>query len=290
MDKPSIALIGAGRLGTSLITALSKKGYQIAGVADADPQAAQSAGQAVNCGLVTGDPAAAAREAGFVIIAVPDSQIKLVAEGLAAKQAFKKGQVFCHTSGYLPSAVLVSLKLFGAYTISMHPFVSISSKDQSQRLAGAYYALEGDAVGLEAAREMVQALDGFSFSLRAQDKPLYHAASAMASNLALAMMLSAGKMLEKAGVDRESSEQMITAMLERLAGNVSQEGLEASVTGPIARGDRDTVAGHLQALRIADSALAQVYGILGTRLLDVLSPGKEPKNRTELEKTLREPW
>jgi hypothetical protein len=50
------------------------------------------------------------------------------------------------------------------------------------------------------------------------------------------------------------------------------------------------VAGHLQALRIADSALAQVYGILGTRLLDVLSPGKEPKNRTELEKTLREPW
>jgi predicted short-subunit dehydrogenase-like oxidoreductase (DUF2520 family) len=184
MAKPTLALIGAGKLGTSLALALHQKGYKIIAVADVNEEAARVAAPALGAPLASADPAAAAREADLVILAVPDSAVKLVAENLAAKQAFKKGQIVCHTSGFLPAGVLVSLKLFGVYTLSLHPFVSIAQKFQAGRLAGAYFALEGDAVAVEQAREMVAALDGFSIAVKPQDKPLYHAAGAMASYLA----------------------------------------------------------------------------------------------------------
>jgi predicted short-subunit dehydrogenase-like oxidoreductase (DUF2520 family) len=287
MDKPAIALIGAGRLGTSLILALSQKGYKITGVADSDLPSAQAAAQAVQCSISTADPAAAAKEADFIIISVPDSQIKPVAEVLAAKQAFKKGQIFCHSSGYLPASALVSLKLFGAYTISMHPFVSISRKDQPQRLAGAYFALEGDAVGLESAKEVVSALDGFPVIIKAQDKPLYHAAGAIASNLAVSLLLSARQLLQNAGISGDESEQMLAAMQERLTRNISEDGLDASLTGPIARGDADTVAGHLQALRAADPALARVYALLGAKILEACKNGMGQNPYSQLEKLLK---
>jgi predicted short-subunit dehydrogenase-like oxidoreductase (DUF2520 family) len=249
MAKPNLALIGAGRLGTSLALALFQKGYKILAVADVNETAAREAAQALGSPPATTDPASAAKEADLVILAVPDSDIKMAAENLAAKQAFKKGQIVCHTSGFLPAGILVSLKLFGVYTLSLHPFVSISQKLQAARLSGAYFALEGDALAVEQAKELVAALDGFSITVKPQDKPLYHAAGAMASYLAVALWLGAEQALIKAGADQESAGQMVAGMLRSLEENVKQSGLAGALTGPIMRGDLATVQGHLQALK-----------------------------------------
>lgn len=268
MAKPDLALIGAGKLGTSLALALYQKGYRILAVSDTDESAAREAAQALGSPLSTADPAAAAKEADLVIMAVPDSAVKTVAEVLAAKQAFKKGQIVCHTSGFLPAGALVSLKLFGVYTLSLHPFVSIASKMQASSLSGAYFALEGDAMAVEQAREMVASLDGFAFTIKPQDKPLYHAAGAMASYLAVALWLGSEQALVKAGVDQESAGQMVIGLLGSLEENMKQRGLSGSLTGPIMRGDLATVQGHLQALKNWGGPYEQVYRMLGQTLLE----------------------
>ena len=283
MAKPTLALIGAGKLGTSLALALHQKGYDIIAVADVNEGAAREAAQALGAPLFTADPAAAAKEADLVILAVPDSAVKAVAENLAAKQAFKKGQIVCHTSGFLPAGILVSLKLFGVYTLSLHPFVSIARKMQAASLAGAYFALEGDALAVEQAREMVAALDGFSITIKPQDKPLYHAAGAMASYLAVALWLGAEQALVKAGADQESAGQMVLGMLHSLEENIKQNGLAGSLTGPIMRGDLATVQGHLQVLKTWGGLHEQVYRMLGQA---VLGKAKEQGLSPELAQKL----
>ena len=267
MAKPNLALIGAGRLGTSLALALFQKGYKILAVADVNETAAREAAQALGSPPATTDPACAAKEADLVILAVPDSAVKPVAENLAAKQAFKKGQIVCHTSGFLPAGALVSLKLFGVYTLSLHPFVSIAAKMQAASLAGAYFALEGDALAVEQAKEIVAALDGFSINIKPQDKPLYHAAGAMASYLAVALWLGSEQALIKAGADQESAGQMVISMLRSLEENIKQNGLAGALTGPIMRGDLATVQGHLQALKNWGGPYDQVYRMLGQAVL-----------------------
>ncbi|MDP2806615.1 MAG: DUF2520 domain-containing protein, partial [bacterium] len=189
-------------------------------------------------------------------------------ENLAAKQAFKKGQIVCHTSGFLPAGILVSLKLFGVFTLSLHPFVSIARKMQAGSLAGAYFALEGDAVAVEQAREMVAALDGFAITVKPQDKPLYHAAGAMASYLAVALWIGAEQALIKAGADEESSGQMITSMVHSLEENIKLNGLSGSLTGPVMRGDLATVQGHLQSLKNWGGPYEQIYRLLGQAVLE----------------------
>jgi len=267
MAKPNLALIGAGKLGTSLALALHRKGYTVLAVADIDEGAAREAAKELGSPPATADPAAAAKEADLVILAVPDSAIKSVAENLAARQAFKKGQIVCHTSGFLPAGVLVSLKLFGVYTLSLHPFVSIARKMQPENLSGAYFALEGDALAVEQAREMVAALDGFSLAIKPQDKPLYHAAGAMASYLAVALWLGSEQALIKAGADREAAGQMVASMVRSLEGNIKQNGLAGALTGPVMRGDLATVQGHLQALKAWGGPYEQIYRMLGRAVL-----------------------
>jgi predicted short-subunit dehydrogenase-like oxidoreductase (DUF2520 family) len=287
MAKPNLALIGAGKLGTSLALALFQKGYKILAVADTDEGAAREAAQAFGSPLATADPATAAKEADLVIMAVPDSAVKMVSENLAAKQAFKKGQIVCHTSGFLPAGALVSLKLFGVYTMSLHPFVSIAAKMQAASLAGAYFALEGDALAVEQAKEIVAALDGFSITVKPQDKPLYHAAGAMSSYLAVALWLGAEQALIKSGADQESAGQMVAGMLRSLEQNVKQNGLAGALTGPIMRGDLTTVQGHLQALKNWGGPYEQVYRLLGRAVLEKASgQGLSPESVKKLTAAL----
>ena len=289
MAKPTLALIGAGKLGTSLVLALQQKGYNILAVADIDEEAAREAARALGAPLATADPAAAAKEADMVILAVPDSAMKTVAENLAARQAFKKNQIVCHTSGFLPAGILVSLKLFGVYTLSLHPFVSISQKLQAARLAGAYFAVEGDALAVEQAKEMVAALDGFSITVKSQDKPLYHAAGAMASYLAVSLWLGAEQALIKAGADEEAAGQMMAGMVHSLEENIKLNGLSGSLTGPVMRGDLATVRGHLQALKNWGGPYEQVYRMLGKAVLEkAKEQGLSPELAQELSTALSE--
>jgi predicted short-subunit dehydrogenase-like oxidoreductase (DUF2520 family) len=171
-QKPSVSIIGSGRLGTALAIALASEGYSIQSLV---ARRAQKARQAAT--LLDGKPQILAakqllsmRPADLFLITVPDDQIAVVAAQLS-RLNIDKQPIVLHTSGALSSAVLAPLRERGWHTGSVHPLISVSDKNAT--LAGAFWSVEGDRSALRMGKAIVRDLGGHSFSIRSEDKPLY---------------------------------------------------------------------------------------------------------------------
>ncbi|MGH8203795.1 MAG: DUF2520 domain-containing protein, partial [Steroidobacteraceae bacterium] len=126
------------------------------------------------------------------------------------------------------------------------------------------FALAGEMHALNAARRIVNALDGMPLVIPPTLRPTYHAAAVMASNYVIALLAVAARLLEDASVD---SGKVLPALLPLVRGtldNLEHLGVAAALTGPIARGDADTIRLHLARLSAEDRAL---YCRLGLELL-----------------------
>lgn len=268
MAKPVLSLIGAGRLGSSLAAALAAQGYAVQGVCDRDRRIAQDTAQALAAAVAGDEPTAVCAGADIVLLAVPDAQIKPVSERLAAGGTLRKGQVICHTSGFLPSSVLVAVKFSGAYAVSMHPMMSFTRRlSGPEAFRGVSFALEGDAVAVAAARELATALDGFAVVIRPQDKPLYHAAAVMSSNYLVTLLAQSVALLGRAGIGADQAAQMLLPLAGGVIGGLADGELAAALTGPIERGDAITVEGHIRALKNAQPQQLEVYKALARSTL-----------------------
>ncbi|MBU1355104.1 MAG: DUF2520 domain-containing protein [Candidatus Edwardsbacteria bacterium] len=288
MDKPSIAIIGNGKLGSTLALALSQKGYRISGLSDSDPARLEETARAVKSAASDGDPSAATQGAEVVILAVPDDNIKAVSDRLASRQALAKGQILCHCSGFLSSSALVANKMLGASIASMHPLASFPRcLIPWDRFKGIYFGVEGDAVALARLRPLIESLDCFPVDILASRKNLYHLSSVMASNYLLALLYAAGQMMGAAVAEKEKTEAMLHALAGTVMDNLVENGLENSLSGPIERGDVQTVSGHLETLKKDFPQETELYKALGKLMLRI-SKQRNPQGREwdELGKSL----
>ncbi|MBN2266180.1 MAG: DUF2520 domain-containing protein, partial [Candidatus Aminicenantes bacterium] len=183
------------------------------------------------------------------------------------------GRAVLHTSGSLPGSALAPLARRGATVASLHPVQAFPRKDMPASIfRGVTWAVEGDAAAVEAAARVVRALRGHILLLSAANKPLYHAACALASNALVALEWTAAGLLGRAGLDERASVAALRPLLQGTLQNVNSLGLEKALTGPILRGDAATVKRHLEALRAAPEAL-EVYRVLGGRILGLAAQG-----------------
>lgn len=301
MDKPNIAIIGTGKLGSTLALALAQKGYRINGLSDNDPARLAEAAQAVKPAASDSDPSAAVKGAEIVILSVPDDSIKAVSDQLASRQALAKGQILCHCSGFLPSSALVANKMLGASIASMHPLASFSRcLSPWERFKGIYFGIEGDVMALNRIKPLIESLECFPVDIQPSRKNLYHLSSVMASNYLAALLYAAGQMMgtavlarhsalppaltlrrtgQHAGVaEKEKTEAMLQALARTVLDNLNEKGLENSLSGPIERGDIQTVSGHLEALKKDFPQGTELYKVLGKLILRI-SKQRNPERR-----------
>ncbi len=279
MDKPSIAIIGAGKLGSTLALALAQKGYRINGLSDSDPARLEKAAQAVKPAVFDRDPSTATRGAEVVILAVPDDAIKLVSDQLASREALAKGQTLCHCSGFLPSSALMANKMLGVSIASMHPLASFSRcLSPWDRFSGIYFGIEGDAVALVRLRPLIESLECFSVDILPSRKSLYHLSSVMASNYLVALLYAAGQMMETTVAEKGKTEAMLQALAGTVMDNLGENRLEDSLSGPIERGDVQTVSGHLKAMKKDFPQGTELYKALGKLMLRI-SKQQHPERR-----------
>ncbi len=212
-----VALLGAGRAGHALADALR----------------AGPAGVSVQGPLPRG---AAPQEADIVLLCVPDSQISAAAEALVP------GPLVGHVSGACGLQVLAPHEAF-----SLHPLMTLLGKGSS--LQGAHAAVAGSTPrALVSAAQLARAAGMEAFELAAEDRPAYHAAASLASNLLLVLEDAAERLAASAGVPRAALVPLVQASVE----NWAHLGAERALTGPIARGDEATV--DLQRTAVADRA------------------------------------
>jgi len=260
----TLAFIGLGRVGSALAVLLSRAGFRVAAVCDRDRKKSEMvAGQVGMPIQVTDDPAVAARMASVVFLTVQDRYIAPLCAQMAAAGALKSGQAVAHVSGSLTSEILRPAAEQGAGVFSLHPLQSIADPATALRvLPGSFFCFEGIDEAYPLAGRLVAALQGRLLRIAAADKPLYHAAAVVASNFFIALEFLAISMLEQIGAGDDEARDMLLPLVRGSLENLASKGPVDALTGPIVRGDSDTIAGHLQVLEEKMPKVVETYKTL----------------------------
>jgi predicted short-subunit dehydrogenase-like oxidoreductase (DUF2520 family) len=241
-----VGVIGAGRVGTALAVALSRAGHRIA-AASAISEASRQRVERFLPGTPVMQPEDVAAAADLVLLTVPDDALAGLVRGLATTGAPLAGRMLAHTSGMHGLAVLEPAVELGALPLALHPVMTFTGRpDDTDRLAGISFGVTAPAVLRPAAEVLVMEMGGEPVFIAEADRGLYHAALAGAANHLVTQVVQAADLLAKAGVGQPS--RMLGPLLSATLDNALRLG-DAALTGPVARGDADTVAGHVAVLR-----------------------------------------
>jgi predicted short-subunit dehydrogenase-like oxidoreductase (DUF2520 family) len=162
----------------------------------------------------------------------------------------------------------------------VHPLMTFV-RGSRPSLAGVPFALEGDVAAVRVVRGVVRTLGGSAYSIRKQDKAAYHAWGTFASPLLTALLATTEEVAVLAGVRRKAAKQRMIPILQQTLANYAAFGAAGAFSGPIVRGDVDTVKRHLRVLRDAPSA-REVYTELARAALRYLPV----KHETSLKRVL----
>lgn len=266
-EKPAVSIIGAGRLGTVLARALAARGYLIKSVVARRLKSAREAAAFLEPKPVTltAGQSRSLPQADLFLICVPDDQIAGVAAKLSRLRIADQPTAL-HTSGALSSDVLSLLKVQGWSVGSFHPLISVSGADAS--INGAFWSLEGDPKAVRLAKRIVRDLGGTSFSIRTEEKPLYHAAAVMTSGNVVALFDVALEMLVQSGLTRKTARRLLQPLLASTVRSLESKDPAQALTGTFSRGDVETVKRHLAALKRHNlNDALELYRLLGQRSL-----------------------
>ncbi len=222
-----IAIVGAGRAGTSFFAALARCGHRVE--------------------LVHHDELERIGSVDLVLLAVPDDTIATIAAGLPVEST----RVVAHVAGSRSLAVLAP----HPRVASIHPLITMPSDDVgAHRLVGATFAVAGDPL----VRELVTSLRGRALNLSDEQRTAYHATATVAANHLVALLAHVERLAEHAGLSLEDFLPLARMALE----DVAERGVERALTGPASRGDLSTIDAHLSAIPASERAtyvaLAQV--------------------------------
>jgi predicted short-subunit dehydrogenase-like oxidoreductase (DUF2520 family) len=246
-SQRAFALVGPGRAGTTIALALTARGFRCVGVAGRAPDAPSTVAVAEQLGA----PALAVADAGWggdepaelVLIATPDAEIAATAASLAASLA--PGTLVLHLSGACSTAELDKLRTARSDVRlgSLHPLQTLPSPEAGRdRLPGSWCAVDGP----DDVERLALTLGMRPFRVADEHRATYHATATIASNHLVALLGQVERVAADAGVPPEALLPLVRATLD----NVEAHGPAAALTGPVARGDADTVARHLDALPV----------------------------------------
>lgn len=221
----------------------------------------------------------------LILITVRDEGIPDVAKALAALDL--PTEVALHTSGVLSSDVLAPLGEIGWATGSVPPIVSVADPvADADRLIGAWYAVEGSPLAVAAAERMIDALEGRPLHLRSEGKADYHTAAVFASNFLNGIMEVAERLMGRAGVAPDEARMVLSLLAQGTLANIGERGPEAALSGPIGRGDFETIRLHLDRLSGVERRL---YSVLALQTLEIARRrGLDPEAAGRIQRLLEE--
>ncbi len=209
-----------------------------------------------------------------------DDALAETARKLARKPGWK-GKIVLHSSGALSSDVLAPLRRAGAHVASLHPMMTFVP-GASPKMSEVPFAVEGDRQAVTAARQVVQSLRAEIFPIEKRFKTLYHALGSFSSPMLVATLATAERVGRAAGLRPSQTRRIIAPILRETIKNYVERGPAAAFSGPIKRGDLNTIRRHLRELKRVPAASEVYRALVKSALRDLPSP-----NRKELGRLVR---
>jgi predicted short-subunit dehydrogenase-like oxidoreductase (DUF2520 family) len=248
LDGLRLIVVGPGRAGGSVARAAREAGHEIVGVLS------RSGTDEYGPPLSWGQPLP---DADLALIAVKDEAVNEVAGCLSGLMAGVP--VAAHLSGFLPVTALSALAEDGVAIGGFHPLQTLPDPVRgSAALAGSFVAIGGDPLAVDTLRVLAVGLGMEPFEIDDAARPAYHAAAAASANFVVTALAVAGDLLESAHIDLA----VMRPLVERVVANVFEGGPGRALTGPIARGDIETVIGHLTAAREVSEPVGRQFGLM----------------------------
>jgi predicted short-subunit dehydrogenase-like oxidoreductase (DUF2520 family) len=261
-----LGFIGTGKVGTALAVLLNRKGYNVVAVYDHTPKAAERLKALFDTCQVVDNSQQVADTADLIFITTPDGII----ESVASQIKWTRGKTVIHCSGADSTAILDKARQDGATVGVFHPLQTFAGIPQAiENIPGTTFAIESEEPLLTTLKEIAVSLGGNWIQLKADDKAAYHAAAVFASNYLVTLVKMATDLWQTFDIP---TDQAINALLHLMRGtlhNIETLGLPQCLTGPIARGDIDTVRKHLDEINNKAPRLLPSYKELGLQTVPI---------------------
>lgn len=243
-----LLVIGPGRAGGAMAIASARAGHEIVGVISRTGDDRYGPPVAWSDELPAAD---------LALIAVRDAQIGEASSMLAnAKGSFP---VVAHLSGFIPVTSLGSLAPTGAALGGFHPLQTLPDAESgAEALEGSFVAIAGEELACDLLTHLAGSLRMRPFPLSDEMRPAYHAAAAAAANFIVTCLATSADLMRSAGVEPSVTRPLV----ERVVSNAFSGDAGSMLTGPIARGDLETVVGHLTAAHEVSDDVGEQFRLL----------------------------
>lgn len=279
-----VFILGAGQVGTGLFRALRAAGVDVLALHSHRPSPVATS---------SGPLPAALGDANTVIVAVRDEQIddalaELVdSTASSGRRRLASGTVIVHTSGGAEPELMTRMSDFGVSGGTFHPLVPFSNPERApELLRRAWIGIDGDDPARATSRRLAGHLGARTLEIPPGMKSFYHAAAVISSNFPVVLAAVATGILTDTGIPEKSAQRAVHSLMEAAVSNIADTPPADALTGPVVRGDADTVHRHLQALRHNPDARA-LYRRLSFAALEIAKGrGTDPDRLSEIQKLL----
>lgn len=266
IEQNSITIFGRGALGTALYDFFNEKSFRIRSIWDTKRVELHSTVENSVAVLDKNLPTEESEIGELIFIAVPDDQIRLLSDDLSKMPLQWESRSIIHCSGNLSSDICSSLKKRGAKVAAMHPIQTFNKGDGLHRFRDIYVTLEGDDTLISELSLITDQMGAHSLKITAEQKRVIHIASVIASNYLVSLLHMSETLLEDAGISE--SLDIIQPLVSQTVHNIFEKGVKESLTGPISRGDIQSVEHHLNFLN-ENQHYNEIYKLLGSEALTI---------------------
>ncbi|GAB3490612.1 Rossmann-like and DUF2520 domain-containing protein [Nocardiopsis coralliicola] len=242
----AVGVIGPGRVGSALGAALERAGHRVVAATAVSEESRRRAAERLPEARIT-DAAAVVDAADLVLLTVPDDALGPLVRGLVETGAPVEGTLLAHTSGSHGYGVLCTATAAGALPLALHPVMTFTGRDEDlDRLASCTFGVTAPEPLRTVAEALVVEMGAEPVWIDEERRSLYHAALAGGANHLVTLVAESAAQLRTAGVDDPG--RMLGPLLGAALDNALRLGIDG-LSGPVLRGDAETVAGHLSELR-----------------------------------------
>ncbi|MCD5414988.1 MAG: DUF2520 domain-containing protein [Clostridiales bacterium] len=284
-----IGFIGAGKVGKSFGKYLLNHGFTIGGYFSKTYASAETAANITDSNSYK-DVYELTKKVDVTFITTNDDSIESVCKEIADNDGFKENSIVIHMSGAHNSSILESARKQKCNVFSLHPLQAFATVDKAVLdLKNTVFSIEGDKDRIIEITKILNICGNKYFVVDSRDKTLYHIAACIVANYTVALMDLGLDVFNIIGINREEGFMALLPLINGSLENIRKYGTASALTGPIARGDIDTITKHIEEIKVRTPDMMRNYCMLGKATTE-LAKKEKLEGQEEIINKLNEKW